>query len=203
MQKYNFSGKTLEEALLNAETELMCNKDEFYYVEREVKTGLFKSKKVEIDVFKKSDIIDGIKEYLSKVIGLMGLNAQFEVKKREDNVLITVFCENNNILIGKQGRTINSLNIVLKQYLHNELGFNYNFVLDVSDYKEKNQKRLERLAKSVARSVIKSKVDAKLDPMNSYERRIIHTILSDYKNVYTESVGEEPKRCVVIKYKES
>ena len=164
MQKYSFSGKNLDEALMNAETELMCNKDEFYYNERELKTGLFRSKKVEIDVFKKSDIIEGIKEYLTKIISLMGLNAQFEIKKREDNVLITVFCENNNILIGKQGRTINSLK---------------------------------------ARTVIKSKVDAKLDPMNSYERRIIHTILSDYKNVYTESIGEEPKRCVVIKYKES
>ena len=68
-------------------------------------------------------------------------------------------------------------------------------------YKAKNQKRLERLAKKVAREVSRTKVDAKLDPMNSYERRIIHTVLGEYKHVTTESIGEEPKRCVVIKYK--
>ena len=203
MKKYSFTGKSLEEALLTAETELMCNKDEYYYTELESKGGLFRTKKVEVNVIKKTDIIDDIKDFLNNIIGLMGLSAQFEIKKREDTTMITVFCDNNNILIGKQGRTINSLSVLLKQYLFNELGFNYNIILDVSDYKAKNQKRLERLAKSIARDVSKTKMDVKLDPMNSYERRIIHTILSDYKHVSTESVGEEPNRCVVVKYKEN
>ena len=203
MQKYNFIGKTLDEALDNAGKELMCNRNEFYYKELETKNGLFRSKKVEIEVFKKTDIISDIKSFLRNIISQIGLDANFEVKTREDTTMITVFCENNNILIGKQGRTINALSIILKQYLTNELGFNYKVILDVSDYKAKNQKRLERLAKNVAREVSKTKVDAKLDPMNSYERRIIHTILGDYKNITTESTGEEPKRCVVIKYTEN
>ena len=202
MQKYNFIGKTLEEALDNAGKELMCNRDEFYYKELETKNGLFRSKKVEIEVFKKVDIISDIKSFLKNVITQIGLDPNFEIKIREEAILITVFCENNNILIGKQGKTINALSIILKQYLKNELGFDYKFVLDVSDYKAKNQKRLERLAKKIAKEVSKTKVDAKLDPMNSYERRIIHTVLGEYKHITTESTGEEPNRCVVIKYKE-
>ena len=74
--------------------------------------------------------------------------------------------------------------------------------MDVGDYKVKNQKRIESLAKKVAREVSKTKIEAKLDPMNSYERRIVHTILGENSLVRTESTGEEPNRCVVIKPKE-
>jgi len=200
MQKYNFIGKTLDDTLNNAKQELMCSDDEIYYNVIETKNVLFRGKKVEIEVFKKAEIIEDIKNFLKMIISQMGLDASFEIRKREDTTMISIFCENNNILIGKQGRTINALTLILKQYLNNELGFNYRFILDVSDYKEKNQKRLERLAKKVAREVLKTKIDAKLDPMNSYERRIIHTILGDYKYITTESIGEEPNRCVIIKY---
>ena len=79
------------------------------------------------------------------------------------------------------------------------VGKPYRFVIDVSDYKENNDLRLERLARKIARDVKFSKVEAKLDPMNSYERRIIHNALSKNKYVTTESEGEEPNRCVVIK----
>ena len=75
--------------------------------------------------------------------------------------------------------------------------------LDVENYKEKRVKNIEYLAKKTAREVARTKVEVKLDSMNSYERRIVHSILSEDKYVYTESTGEEPNRCVVIKPKES
>lgn len=205
MEKYNFTGKNIEEALENALNNLKCNQSEIFYKEIEVKSGLFKSKKVEIEVIKKIDIIESIKDVLRNITKLMGIKVNFEVKNRKDNVLITIVSDsnsNNNILIGKRGRTINSLSLVLKQYLYNELGFNFNFILDVSDYKLKNQKRIESLAKKIAKEVSRTKIDAKLDPMNSYERRIVHTILSENEFIKTESIGEEPNRCVVIKAKE-
>ena len=205
MKKYNFTGKDLEEALDIALENLNCSKDDVYYKELEVKSGLFKSKKIEIEVIKKTEIIEDIKEVLRNLTKLMGISINFEVKTRKDSVLITIVSdssENNNILIGKRGRTITSLSLILKQYLYNELGFNFNFILDVSDYKLKNQKRIESLAKKVAKEVSKTKIEAKLDPMNSYERRIVHTVLSENKYVKTESIGEEPNRAVVIKPKE-
>ena len=199
MEKYNFIGKTKEEAISKAIEELKCEEKDLFYKEVDSKSGLFKSKKIEIEAVTKKQIIEESKSFLKNIINLMGIEVNFEVKEREDTTIITAFCENNNILIGKQGRTLNSLSLVLKQYLHNELGFNFNFILDAGDYKLKNQKRLERLGKQLAREVIKTKVEVKLDPMNSYERRIIHTILSENKKVKTESIGEEPNRCVVIK----
>ena len=132
----------------------------------------------------------------------MKLDVKFEIKNRDEIPFITIFSDNNNILIGKQGRTVDAINTILKQYLRNELGFTFKYNLDVGEYKLKNQKRLEKLAKNVARDVIRTKMDIKLDPMNSYERRIIHTVLSEYKKVTTESIGEEPNRSVVIKFKE-
>ena len=78
----------------------------------------------------------------------------------------------------------------------------YKINIDINDYKEKIHENLVRQAKKIAREVSKTKIDAKLDPMNSYERRLIHEALKDNKYVYTESVGEEPNRCLVIKAKE-
>ena len=106
------------------------------------------------------------------------------------------------MLIGKSGRTMEALNIVTKQVVSSEIGCNFPFIIDVGEYKEKQQKNIERMAKQIAREVAKSKIPAKLDPMNSYERRLVHTVLADNKKVYTESEGETPNRYVIIKPKE-
>ena len=193
MEKNNFIGKTKEEAINLATETLGCAEKDLFYKEIDTKGGLFKSKKIEIQAIKKETVIKETKEFLKKIINLIGIEVNFEVKERDDSIMITAFCDNNNILIGKQGRTISALSIILKQYLYNELGFYTNILLDVGDYKLKNQQRLERLAKKLAREVKNTKVEVKLDPMNSYERRIIHTTLSENKYVKTESVGEETK----------
>ena len=91
---------------------------------------------------------------------------------------------------------------IVNGYLNTELGRTYKFIIDVNEYKEKREKSLEGLAKRVAREVAATKIEVKLDSMNSYERRIIHNILTNNKKVYTESEGEEPNRYVVIKPKE-
>ena len=88
------------------------------------------------------------------------------------------------------------------EIIKKEIGINFKFLLDVGEYKIKQQKNIERLAKQIAREVAKTKVEAKMDSMNSYERRLVHNILNDNTKVYTESEGEEPNRYVVIKPKE-
>lgn len=203
MEKFKYSGKNLDEAKEIALKTLNCNESDIYIKENETKSGLFKAKKVEIEVITRNQIIDEIKSFLTDIFSLMNLDVKFEIRNMSEVPTITIFSNNNNILIGKQGRTIDAINIILKQYLNNEIGFNFKYNLDVGEYKLKNQRRLEKLAKSIAKDVIKTKMDIKLDPMNSYERRIIHTILGDYKQVATESIGEEPNRAVVIKYIES
>ena len=195
MEKYTFSEKTEEEALETALNELNVSKDDILYETKEQKGGLFKGKKVEIVVTKKSDINDYIRETVNKIV----TDIKIETKVRDGILNLTLHSDNNNLLIGRDGKNMNALSTVVKQIIQNELGIYYKFNLDVGEYKLKQQKNLERMAKRVAREVAKSKVEVKLDPMNSYERRIIHNILNDDRYVYTESVGEEPNRCIVIK----
>jgi len=201
MIKNKYTGKTLEEAINNAKIALQETEENLYVKELETKSGLF-SKKVEIEVIRRDDVIEYIKEYIKDLINAMGLTANLEVKKREDNVTFTVFSDNNSILIGKNGKTLEAITTIVKQTVHKEIGKYFNLTIDIGEYKKERENRLERLAKKVAREVAYSKVEAKLDPMNSYERRIIHTILAENKKVITESEGEEPNRYVVIKPKE-
>ena len=204
MEKHNYIGKTKEEAIQLAKEDLQEVEENLFIKELETtKGGLFKSKKVEIEVIEKREVIKDIKDYLIKILKSMGYNANIEVKNKEEVPKYIIFSDNDALLIGKNGKNLKALSLVVSGYLNKELGRNYKFIIDVNEYKEKREQSLERLAKRIAREVGQTKIAAKLDPMNSYERRIIHNALSKNKFVYTESVGEEPNRCVVIKLKEN
>ena len=203
MEKHNYSGKTKEEAIQKAKEELQEVKENLFIKElAETKGGLFKSKKVEIEVVEKREVIKHIKDYLSKIIKDMGFNANIEIKNNEEVPKYVIFSDDDALLIGKNGKNLKALQILVSQHISNEIGTNYKFTIDVNEYKEKREKSLERLAKRIAREVKTTKVEVKLDSMNSYERRIIHNALTNYKGIYTESEGEEPNRCVVVKPKE-
>ena len=199
MKKYTYVGKTEEEALELGLDELNLSTDDVIYNTNTQKGGLFKSKKIEVEIVKKSDINEFIKEYLIKLTSDMGFDVNAESKDSDGILNITLFSNNNNLLIGRDGKNMQALSTIVKQVIFNELGTYYKFNLDVGEYKLKKQKNLERMAYRIAKEVRKTKVDAKLDPMNSYERRIIHNALNDDRYVYTESFGEEPNRYVVIK----
>ena len=113
-----------------------------------------------------------------------------------------MYSDNNSILIGKSGQTLKALTTVVKQIVFNQIKQYPYIILDVENYKEKQVKYLERLAKNVARDVERTKVEVALENMNSYERRVIHNILSESKTVYTISEGEEPNRHIIVKPKE-
>jgi len=201
LARNRYTGKTKEEAINNAKIELQELEEDLYIKEIEVKNGLF-NKKVEIEVIRKRDVADYIKDLVKELVNNMGLSCNLEVKKRENGLNLTIISDNNSILIGKNGRTLDAMTSIIKHAIFNEINEYYPFVLDIGEYKQARESRLERIAKQTAREVAISKVAAKLEPMNSYERRIIHTVLADNKKVITESEGEEPNRCVVIKPKE-
>ncbi len=198
MKKYTYQAKTFEEAKNLALAELMEQQENLYIKEIESSTKLFNKKSV-IEVVKKEDVLEYIKELLKTITKFMGLTVNMEVKKRDDNVTISLYSDNNAILIGKDARTLSALTTIIKQAIFNQIGTYYNFVLDVSEYKEKQQFFIERAAKKTAKEVARTKIEAKLEPMNSYERRIVHNVLTNFKGVYTESEGVEPHRYVVIK----
>lgn len=202
MKKYTFEEKNLDLAKEKALYELGVNEDNIIINNIMEKNGILK-KSVTIEVITVSDIIKYIKKTLLEILNYMNIEANLELKVRENRIEIKIFSDNNAILIGKNGKNMQALQTVLKQILKKDIKANIHVILDVENYKEKRNKNIEILAKKTAREVAKTKVEAKLDSMNSYERRIIHNVLSNDKYVYTESIGEEPNRCVVIKPKES
>ena len=153
-----------------------------------------------IEVIKKEDIIKYIKEYLKDICSKMNLDLNLEVREDENIFDVTMVSNNNPILIGKDGKNLNSIQLLIRQSLKNLTNLDIKVNLDASNYKAKKIRGFEYQIKNIVREVQKTKVDTKLDPMNSYQRRIVHSLLSDFSNVTTESVGEEPNRCVVIKY---
>ena len=132
----------------------------------------------------------------------MGTNAIVETKTREESPIFNVVAPEAALLIGKNGRTIEALQNITRQMVNTELNTNYKFIIDVNDYKAKRRSRIEKTVKYTAKEVARTKVEAALEPMNSYERRIVHNILNNSKDVTTESKGVEPNRYVTIKPKE-
>ncbi len=202
MNKYIYEGKTLEEAKNKALTELNLTEENVIINILEEKNGLLK-KSVKIELVDINDIITEIKDIINEIVSLMGLTSNLEVRRRENNITITIFSNNNSILIGKNGRTMSAIQTIIRQIINSQVKSNLQIIIDVENYKEKRIKNLEYLAKKVAKEVAHTKVETKLDPMNSYERRTIHNVLSQNKYVYTESEGVEPNRYVVIKPKEA
>ena len=201
MQKYIYEGKTFDDAKDKALSELKTVEENLIINILEEKNTLLK-KYVKIEVINYNDIINYTKEVINEITKLMGLEVNLEVRRREENITIKIFSDHNAVLIGKNGNTIQALQTIVRQIIFKEINTNISIILDVENYKEKKIKNIEYLAKKTAREVAKTKVEAKLDSMNSYERRIVHSILSDDKYVYTVSIGEEPNRCVIIKPKE-
>ena len=199
MEKIIKDGKETELVLEEILTENNLTKDEIVYTSHDKKGKLFQGNLKEVTVYKKTDINDAIKEFLKEIIENMGLEVSFETTTKDERTTIKMYSNNNPIIIGKNGHTLKALENLAKQKIQNDTGIFYKINLDVSNYKEKIQKSIERLAKTTAREVAKTKIPVALDNMTSYERRIVHNVLTDFKGVKTESEGEEPNRHVVIK----
>ena len=191
---YKYEGKDEEDCLTNCIEEL-----DVYNCDLLI-NNIEDVDRFKIEVVKKEDIINFIKVYFKNLISKMNLDVNIEVIEDENIFNVTIVSNNNYILIGKDGKNLNSMQFLIRQTLNNLTGMDVKVNLDVSNYRAKKIKNFEYQIKNIVREVQKTKTDTKLDPMNSYQRRIIHSLLSDFSNVTTESVGEEPNRCVVIKY---
>lgn len=199
---YIDEAKSREQALSKCLEKANANASEVLSKEEEIAGSLFKSTKYKVTVVTKEEIKKEMIDFFIQLGNLMKISIEPTVT--EDDNIFKIYLEstNNSILIGKDGRTLKSIQILLKQSLLSKTGMNVKTSLDISGYKEKKMKHLENTVRRVASEVIHSKIDAKLDPMNSYERRFVHTIISEYTMLKTESVGEDPQRCVVISYKQ-
>ena len=201
MNKYYYEGKTKENAVELALDTLKISEEDLIINNIEEKSSLLK-KSVKIEVLNMNEIVSYVKETIADILKKMNVEANLEVRRRDKSISITIFSDNNSILIGKNGKNIAALQLLIRQIVNSKLKESISIILDVGNYKEKRAKNIEYLAKRLAREAHKTKTEVTMDSMNSYERRIVHEVLADDKYVYTESIGEEPNRKVVIKLKE-
>ncbi len=203
MEKYKFQAKSEEGLLDKALNELGLKEEDVITKSYEEKGGLFSGKKYTLEVIKISDVAEVGKEIIKELLSSLGINANIETKLRDGQIKYQLHSQNNSVLIGKNGHILDSIQTYVRQAVLNTLDLYVNITIDVEGYKEKQNYYLEKRVKKIARDVTLSKVDVKLDPMNSYERKVVHSALQGFKYVKTESEGEEPNRCVVIKYIEN
>lgn len=203
MEKYKFQAKSEEGLLDKALNELGLKEEDVITKSYEEKVGLFSGKKYTLEVIKISDVAEVGKEIIKELLSSLGINANIETKLRDGQIKYQLHSQNNSVLIGKNGHILDSIQTYVRQALLNTLDLYVNITIDVEGYKEKQNYFIEKKVKKIARDVTLSKMDVKLDPMNSYERKVVHSALQGFKYVKTESEGEEPNRCVVIKYIEN
>lgn len=143
------------------------------------------------------------KKYLEGIFNELEIDVNTEFRQKPDGLVINyqIQSEENALLIGSEGRTLNALQTVLRAHINKLAKEQVSVYLDIGGYKANKRKQLEIIATKTAKEVAFSGIEKKLKPMNSYERRVIHTKLADWRDVYTESKGDEPNRYVVIKPK--
>ena len=159
--------------------------------------------KIEITVLPKSEVIEYIKEIIQNIGNALVSKITTKVSDIDDVLNVSIYSEVNPILIGKDGKNLSAIQTIIKQAIFRKFNRSVKISVDIANYKNKKIKNLKYEVSKIANEVLNSKIDAHLDPMNSYERRIVHTLISEYKNLETISEGEEPNRYVVIKYKEN
>lgn len=199
MELFVYEGKNREDTFNKLLSDLTVTENDIIYKEEKTKGKLFKSENYKFTVVKIKDVQDSVKDFLEKLLTLMGLNISFESSLDDKQIKIKMYSDNNSILIGKNGQTLSALTTIVKQFVFNQIGVYPYINLDVENYKDKQIYYLEKLAKNIAREVRNTKQEVIMENMNSYERRIVHNVLTNFKGVITESEGEEPNRHVIVK----
>jgi len=206
MEFIEVSAKTVDEALTEASITLGIPSSEIdYEVIEKGSTGFLGigSKNAVIKARKKFSVEDNVKEFLKSVFHAMDLAVEIIVKVNEEEKLIDVELkgEDMGILIGKRGQTLDSLQYLTNLAVNKHSENYYKVKVDTEDYRKRRKDTLENLAKNIAYKVKRTKRPVELEPMNPFERRVIHSALQNDKFVTTHSEGEEPYRHVVVTLK--
>lgn len=137
-------------------------------------------------------------DYITSILKAMDINAEFSVYQNETGAVIDIKSDNNGTVIGRRGETLDSIQYLCSIIVNKGDKEYFRITIDCLNYRSKRKETLEQLAMKVAKSVIRSGRSQQLEPMNPYERRVIHSAISEIEGVSSRSVGEEPYRKIVI-----
>ena len=142
--------------------------------------------------------IEKAKDYLTQILSAMGIQAELKVNAGSDSAIIEIVTPNSGAVIGKRGETLDSLQYLTFMTANRADKEYYRIILNTANYRERRRKTLEELAAKIAKNVLRSHRSTTLEPMNPYERRIIHSAIAEIEGVSSKSIGEDPYRKVVI-----
>lgn len=208
MDYIEVSADKVEDAVTEASVQLGTTSDKLEYeiVEKGSTGFLGIGKKAAVIRARKKNIVkDSVKEFLDQVFRIMEMNVQIDLEYDEvtGNMDIELKGENMGILIGKRGQTLDSLQYLISLVANKESDERVHVKLDTENYRKRRKETLENLARNISFKVKKTKKPVFLEPMNPYERRVIHSALQNDRYVETHSEGEEPYRKVVVTLKKN
>ena len=209
MEFIECTGKTVEDAVQEACIKLSSTRENVEYEVIEKETSGFlgfiggKPAKIKAWVKKVVSLEDIAKDFIKDVCNAMNIAVVVDIKLNEDERVMDINLSGDDmgVLIGKRGQTIDSLQYLVSLVVNKESEEYYRIKLDTENYRERRKQTLENLAKNIAYKVKRTKRSVSLEPMNPYERRIIHSALQNDRYVTTKSEGEEPFRHVVVTLK--
>lgn len=211
-------GKTTNEAIEKGLKELKTTKEkvEIRVLEQEKRSffDILAPRVVKVEMTLKEEIddkmikhvekkdLDSIKfkieAFIKQFLELIDNTFKYEVFIEDSNIIVNLNGENSGVLIGYRGDTLNSLQTILNSIANINIDGKVRVHLNIDNYKEKREKSLEELAIKVSKTVLRTNKSITLEPMNAYERKIIHSKLQDFNNIKTHSIGEDPNRRIVI-----
>ncbi len=195
------SGKTVEEAVELAVIALDIDKEDidFEIIEEPSKGFLgIGGREALIRAWKKRDVVEIADEFLNSILKHMDINAEIDFKLDGNKLYIDMYGKDMALLIGRRGQTLDSLQYLVSLIINKSSNEYIRVVMDTENYREKRKETLEKLAIRLARKALKIRKEIVLEPMNPYERRIIHSTLQNFSGISTRSEGDEPFRKVVI-----
>ena len=206
MEFMEFSAKTVNDCITEACQKFVVTSDKLEYeVVTEGSTGFlgFNAKPAIIKARVKSSVDETVKEFLNKVFEAMKLSVVIDMKYDEENGTMDIDLSGDEmgVLIGKRGATLDSLQYLVSLVANKETDNYIRIKVDTENYRQRRKETLENLAKNISYKVKRTKRSVSLEPMNPYERRIIHSALQNDKFVTTHSEGDEPFRRVVVTLK--
>lgn len=192
-----YAAKTVEEALQLAAEDNGLPVEKLIYLVSDKKKGLF-AKKTVVEVYDLADVIRYAEDYVLNVIDNLQIESTLKSRLDDEIIRITVDSTHNPILIGKNGKTLQALNELVKLAVSNHFHKRFRILLDINGYKDSKYDRLVRIARRCAKEVQKSKTTYTFDAMPADERRAIHNACSGIRHIKTESIGEGTHRQVQI-----
>ena len=201
--KFEFKGKTVDDALMNGLKELGLGLDQVdFEIVQEGTKGIFGfGKSAIVRLSKKVTTTNKAEEFLTELLKHMDVSATAEVTETEESINVNLVGDSTGVLIGRRGETLDALQYLTSLVINKDLDEYKRVVLDTENYRAKREETLIKLANRIAGKVAKTGKRVVLEPMNPYERRVLHATLQDHEKVETVSEGEEPYRRVIIRKK--